>query len=100
MLAFLKNDCGATAIEYGLIAALMATGLLIAMACYTTQINSLTHSNKKSDPKVAHRIPNSKIELCRKLVMFSGHKAFGRFNSHGSIAAISICPYSFGKFFV
>ena len=35
MLAFFKNECGATAIEYGLIAALMATCLLIAMPFLT-----------------------------------------------------------------
>ena len=35
MLAFFKNECGATAIEYGLIAALMATCLLIAMPFIT-----------------------------------------------------------------
>ncbi len=35
MLAFFKNERGATAIEYGLIAALMATGLLIAMPLLT-----------------------------------------------------------------
>jgi Flp pilus assembly pilin Flp len=35
MLVFLKNDRGATAIEYALIAALMATGLLVAMPFIT-----------------------------------------------------------------
>lgn len=44
MLAFLKNDCGATAIEYGLIAALMATGLLIAMPFITDAF--LSDANK------------------------------------------------------
>jgi len=44
MLAFLKNDCGATAIEYGLIAALMATGLLIAMPFITDGL--LSDANK------------------------------------------------------
>ena len=35
MLGFLRCERGATAIEYGLIAALMATGILVAMPFIT-----------------------------------------------------------------
>ncbi len=44
MLAFFKNERGATAIEYGLIAALMATCLLVAMPFITDAF--LSDANK------------------------------------------------------
>ncbi|MDE2446361.1 MAG: Flp family type IVb pilin [Alphaproteobacteria bacterium] len=44
MRLFLRDEQGATAIEYGLIAALMATGLLIAMPFLTDAF--LSDANK------------------------------------------------------
>ena len=44
MLGFLRCERGATAIEYGLIAALMATGLLLAMPFITDGL--LSDANK------------------------------------------------------
>jgi pilus assembly protein Flp/PilA len=36
---FVKNESGATAVEYGLIAALIATGLITAMGYLTTGLS-------------------------------------------------------------
>jgi pilus assembly protein Flp/PilA len=36
---FVKNASGATAVEYGLIAALIATGLIVAMGYLTTGLS-------------------------------------------------------------
>ncbi len=40
MKSFLKNDSGATAIEYGLIAAAMSVCLLVAMPYITTAMTT------------------------------------------------------------
>jgi pilus assembly protein Flp/PilA len=40
MSAFFKNESGATAIEYGLIAAAMAVCLLVAMPYITTALST------------------------------------------------------------
>ena len=37
---FVKNESGATAVEYGLIAALIATGLITAMGYLTTGLST------------------------------------------------------------
>ena len=36
---FVKNESGATAVEYGLIAALIATGLIVSMGYLTTGLS-------------------------------------------------------------
>lgn len=38
---FLKDESGATAIEYGLIAALIAVGLILGARAFSTSLNSL-----------------------------------------------------------
>ncbi len=39
VLAFLKNESGATAIEYGLIAALIAAVIIVAVSAIGTNLN-------------------------------------------------------------
>lgn len=41
LTAFLADDSGATAIEYGLIAAMIAVGLIVAMTTFGTNLTGL-----------------------------------------------------------
>ena len=41
LVAFLADDSGATAIEYGLIAGIIAIGLIVAMTTFGTNLTGL-----------------------------------------------------------